>query len=147
MDIHIDKPLHQPFAVLVFASLGGAVLWVKHPKRGWEVPGGKVDPGETPTEAALREVFEESGALLEDLTWMAEYPTADGHWKWAYLARIKDVQARPEDSEIEDVWIPRPMIDPDQAKQRADVSFIMQDAMYETLWPQVVAWCQEVDPL
>ena len=30
----------------------------------WEIPGGRVDDGETPEEAAIRECFEESGILL-----------------------------------------------------------------------------------
>lgn len=37
---------------------------VKHKKRGWEVPGGKVDPGECGEGAALRELREEGGDRL-----------------------------------------------------------------------------------
>ena len=33
-------------------------LMVRHTKRGWELPGGWVEPGETSEMAALREVFE-----------------------------------------------------------------------------------------
>lgn len=31
----------------------------------WETPGGGIDEGETPTEAAIREVHEEAGILLD----------------------------------------------------------------------------------
>jgi 8-oxo-dGTP diphosphatase len=37
------------------------VLLVKSPKRGWEFPGGMVEPGESLQEALMREIYEESG--------------------------------------------------------------------------------------
>ncbi|TMR21063.1 NUDIX hydrolase [Nonomuraea zeae] len=42
------------------------VLLVQHPWRGWVPPGGRVEPGETPREAARRELQEETG-LVADL--------------------------------------------------------------------------------
>jgi 8-oxo-dGTP diphosphatase len=44
------------------------VLLVHHPWRGWVPPGGRVEPGETPREAAARELFEETGVRAELLT-------------------------------------------------------------------------------
>jgi 8-oxo-dGTP diphosphatase len=40
----------------------GRFLMVRHPRRGgWEMPGGHVEDGETPEQAAVREFLEESG--------------------------------------------------------------------------------------
>ena len=38
-------------------------LMVLNKKRGWELPGGKIEKGENIDEAALRELFEETGLL------------------------------------------------------------------------------------
>ncbi|CAL9329391.1 hypothetical protein SUDANB121_00050 [Nocardiopsis dassonvillei] len=43
----------------------GHVLLVRHRWRGWVPPGGKVEPGETPREAAARELREEAGISVE----------------------------------------------------------------------------------
>jgi ADP-ribose pyrophosphatase YjhB (NUDIX family) len=39
--------------------------WNEPPHRGWTMPGGGVDPGEHPDDAAVREVFEETGYHVE----------------------------------------------------------------------------------
>lgn len=39
----------------------------------WVFPGGKIEPGETPEEAAKREVFEETNLIIENLEIVAEH--------------------------------------------------------------------------
>ena len=43
----------------------GKILLVKSPLRGWEYPGGLIEPGETFMDALHREVREESGVEIE----------------------------------------------------------------------------------
>jgi 8-oxo-dGTP pyrophosphatase MutT (NUDIX family) len=50
------------FVVSAYAVRDGKVLLIKHKKLGlWLAPGGHIDEGETPDEAALRELKEETG--------------------------------------------------------------------------------------
>ena len=52
----------RAFSVAVFCRHGGAVLLVRHRRLGtWLPVGGEVEPGETPLEAAVRELREERG--------------------------------------------------------------------------------------
>jgi 8-oxo-dGTP pyrophosphatase MutT (NUDIX family) len=57
-------------ATLVYAIQGDEVLLhrrVKDPNKGlWVAPGGKLEPTESPTECALREMREETGLALQD---------------------------------------------------------------------------------
>jgi 8-oxo-dGTP pyrophosphatase MutT (NUDIX family) len=53
---------HHVVCVTAFVPDGdGRVLLVRPNRRGWEMPGGRVDPGEDVAEAAVREVEEETG--------------------------------------------------------------------------------------
>jgi len=46
--------------VYVIAFRDSEFLMVRHARRAWEMPGGKVNPGESPEEAAVREFREET---------------------------------------------------------------------------------------
>ncbi len=56
---------------------------------GWELPGGKVDPGETPEQAVSREIEEELGCRIEVLRRLAGCtPIKPGYELTAYLVRL-----------------------------------------------------------
>jgi 8-oxo-dGTP diphosphatase len=71
-----EKFLPDAGHVLVWAFADDekkTIVLTRHRRRGWEVPGGKVDRGETPVDAAHRELFEETGVKTESLRWIGQY--------------------------------------------------------------------------
>ncbi|GAA0431148.1 MAG: RNA deprotection pyrophosphohydrolase [Bacillota bacterium] len=63
----------NPKHVWIVCKYRGQWLLTKHKDRGLEFPGGKVEEGETPEEAAIREVKEETGGLVKNMNYMGQY--------------------------------------------------------------------------
>ncbi len=90
---------------------GTEVLVVHRPKYSdWSLPKGKLDPGETLEQAALREVEEETGwrCTLGDHIGKNEYRDRDGRSKrvdWWLMEPI-DGEFAPNDEVDEIRWVP-----------------------------------------
>lgn len=94
--------------VLVLANRDKQWLLTKHPLRGLEFPGGKVELNETLEQAAIRETFEETGARLENLEWFAEYMVNDEKpfCKVVFRSTVVSLEANVEQFETEGpVWV------------------------------------------
>src|SRR5450631_565091 len=128
MDTPVSTPARVVGAAIVDALnrpttlLGGRRTEPAELAGGWELPGGKVEPGEDPRDALLREIREELGVEVE-LGDLVEGPAA-GAWPLGeryvmqvWLARVTQGEPRPlEDhdelrlltkSELYDVsWLP-----------------------------------------
>lgn len=60
--------------VVIFARYQGKWLYARHKKRTtWETAGGHIEPGETPYEAAVRELQEETGAIPVEVVAVFDY--------------------------------------------------------------------------
>lgn len=59
------EPTHLVSVAALVTNDAGEILLVKSPWRGWEYPGGLIEPGETFQEALHREVHEEAGVEIE----------------------------------------------------------------------------------
>ena len=58
-------PKHFLSAAAIVLNERNEILLIKGPKRGWEMPGGVVEEGESLKNAAIRETKEESGIDIE----------------------------------------------------------------------------------
>lgn len=104
-----------------------SVLLIKHWSAGWMFPGGHVDSGESPSFAASRELWEETGLQIDpsDLRPFASYrmrvpatprERSHLHWSIAYLTvlpvRAADASIKPsEEGAIR--WFPCVNLAPD----------------------------------
>jgi 8-oxo-dGTP diphosphatase len=59
--------------VFVITKYNGDWLLTKHKSRGLEFPGGKVEEGETSLQAGIREIAEETGGYVDELTYIGQY--------------------------------------------------------------------------
>jgi 8-oxo-dGTP diphosphatase len=102
--------LKQYKYVVTFARYNGKWIICKHKNRNtWETSGGHIEQGETPQEAAKRELFEETGAIDFEILgicdyWACDEPHETENITWAngqvFLAHVKKLGALPE-SEME----------------------------------------------
>lgn len=89
----------QPDAALTFVVVAArcAKEWVfcRHRERStWECPGGHIEPGESPLEAAHRELYEETGARAKRLTPVCLYSVSkDGGAETHGLLCVAEVSA------------------------------------------------------
>lgn len=59
------SPRHTVVVGCLVRNAANQVLLIRHVKRGWEIPQGRVEEGENLVEALRREVLEEAGVEIE----------------------------------------------------------------------------------
>jgi 8-oxo-dGTP pyrophosphatase MutT (NUDIX family) len=81
-DIHLVDYKHPAAAVVPIAH-DERILLIDHYRfqtdtRGWEIPAGKIDAGETPEQAIARELREETGHRAESFKRIGKYHPSNG---------------------------------------------------------------------
>ena len=72
--VHPCDSLTQLKFVVICSFYEGCYVLSRHKKRDtWETQGGHIEHGETPFDAAKRELFEESGITDADITYVCDY--------------------------------------------------------------------------
>ncbi|MGM9988475.1 MAG: RNA deprotection pyrophosphohydrolase [Bacillaceae bacterium] len=69
-----DQPFSkEPKHVWVLCRYNHQWVLTNHTRRGYEFPGGKIEAGESPVQAAIREVHEETGGVVSNIQYIGQY--------------------------------------------------------------------------
>ncbi len=112
----LDFVRHPGAAAVVAVDAAGRVCLVRQYRHGvtdflWEIPAGKLDPGEAPQVCAVRELAEETGVTARRWTPLGRFLPAPGIFTEVihlYLAQDLSVGAPAPDAdeELELQWLP-----------------------------------------
>src|SRR6202171_2442121 len=115
-EYELDFVRHLGAAALVAVDGDNRVCLVRQYRHGiadflWEIPAGKLDPGEAPEVCAVRELAEETGVAARRWTSLGQFLPAPGIFTEVihlYLARdlVVGPPAPDADEELELQWLP-----------------------------------------
>jgi len=86
--------------VVMGARYRGQWIFVRHRERDtWELPAGHIEPGESPDRAAVRELYEETGAVRSNMKIISDYSVtvnAKVEYGRLYSAEVMELEPLPE---------------------------------------------------
>lgn len=106
MKVNIHEITNRNLKFVVIAAFyKNEWLMVRHKDRTtYEIPGGHIEAGESPDDAAKRELYEETGAVTFELTAVGDYSVTrenKSSYGRLYIAHIDQLGALPESEIIE----------------------------------------------
>jgi 8-oxo-dGTP diphosphatase len=114
--------------VLIFPFYKGKLMFTVHTVRGIELPGGKVEPGETSLAAAAREMYEETGYSLSAIEKIGQYVINETMVKDIFVARVEQFITEMKGGNVGGVVIFDEI--PENVKGDARFSRILYDDVY-----------------
>ncbi|MCS6830675.1 MAG: NUDIX domain-containing protein [Armatimonadota bacterium] len=106
------RGLEPVYAVLLFAFFGGRVVLCDIERRGWSIPSGHLQPGETPEQAIRREAREEAGIVLDKIQPLGVYVLTDsagGQWYApVFVGEVAHFTSIPDSSESHGILLMPP---------------------------------------
>lgn len=130
----------RPGHVWVVCRFNKQWLLTDHASRGYEFPGGKVEPGEAPVEAATREVWEETGGVVKKINFVGQYKVegkTDTVIKNIYYAEISELVKKDNYMETNGPVLLEEL--PRKIAAAPEFSFIMKDEVL----PRTMNYLQE----
>ncbi|AFC27280.1 ADP-ribose pyrophosphatase [Paenibacillus mucilaginosus 3016] len=102
-------PKHIVSAAAIVLNERGELLLVRGPQRGWEMPGGQVEEGESLGTAAVRETLEESGVEIEIVRFCGIFQNVRGSiCNTLFLGRPIGGEPVPTEESLESGFFPLP---------------------------------------
>ena len=97
----LPEALRPVFAVMITRNAGKVLLVLSRFRKVWEFPGGLIDAGETPRQAAERELVEESGCTARNTRWLGIVEVNDGqpHFGAVFACEAEQVPDSFENAE------------------------------------------------
>ncbi|WP_372010793.1 NUDIX domain-containing protein [Paenibacillus chitinolyticus] len=126
--------IEEANCVLIFAFYKGKLVLVRHHCRGWELPGGNREEGESIIQTVIREMYEEAGGELESIERIGQYLIYEqGHLvfvKNIYISKVSVLRELPNGFETDEVMLLATI--PKQIEIMEDPAFspYMKDSVY-----------------
>lgn len=128
VEFSINPEFGESWHVLVLCRFRDQWVLTRNRKRGLEFPGGKREQGETIEEAAIREVYEETGGVVRTLRFLGQYKVHDEKKpfvKSIYYSELSEMKRKHDYFETDGPVLLESL--PEDIKHVSEFSFIMKD--------------------